>query len=167
MQRVKKKEGIGLGEDDGDGMEAWEDVSEGRLRVERDGKRKQKQETRERKDSGDLDLNSPPAFSRLRLNFRSGPQIVTRRDGVVSNSIRIANDSRIFSSAVNYSIRDVQCPLSAVMVRGEQCCLSRRPFASPSERERETVLFIARPRLLTICDRVIDNPILERANYIL
>ena len=48
MQKVKKKEGIGLGEDDGDGMEAWEDVSEARLRVERDGKRKQKQETRER-----------------------------------------------------------------------------------------------------------------------
>lgn len=138
MKKVKKKEGIGLGEDDGDGMEAWEDVSEARLRVERDGKRKQKQETRERgKDSGDLDLNSPPAFSRLRLNFRSGPQIVTRRAGVVANSIRIANDSRIFSSVVNYSLIHVQCPLSAVMGRGEQCCFSRRPFASPSERERE------------------------------
>ncbi|PWY82803.1 hypothetical protein BO83DRAFT_136050 [Aspergillus eucalypticola CBS 122712] len=102
------------------------------------GSRSKRMRTRERgKDSGDLDLNSPPAFSRLRLNFRSGPQIVTRRDGVVSNSIRIANDSRIFFLAVNYSIRDVQCPLSAVIGRGEQCCFSRRPFASPSEREKE------------------------------
>ncbi|GAQ44649.1 uncharacterized protein AtWU_07120 [Aspergillus tubingensis] len=138
MQKVKKKEGIGLGEDDGDGMEAWEDVSEARLRVERDGKRKQKQETRERgKDSGDLDLNSPPAFSRLRLNFRSGPQIVTRRDAVVSNSIKIANDSRIFSAAVNYAIRNVQCPLSAVMVRGKQFCFTRgHLLPRPREKER-------------------------------
>ncbi|GLB10258.1 hypothetical protein AtubIFM57258_006660 [Aspergillus tubingensis] len=123
-------------------MEAWEDVSEARLRVERDGKRKQKQETRERgKDSGDLDLNSPPAFSRLRLNFRSGPQIVTRRAGVVSNSIKIANDAQISSAAVNYSIRHVQCPLSAVMVRGEQCCFSRRPFAQPvRERKKDRAI---------------------------
>lgn len=142
MQKVKKKEGIGLGEDDGDGMEAWEDVSEARLRVERDGKRKQKQETRERgKDSGDLDLNSPPAFSRLRLNFRSGPQIVTRWDAVVSNSIKIANDAQIFSSAVNYSIRDVQCPLSAVMVRGEQCCFSRgHLLPRPRDRKRDRAI---------------------------
>ncbi|GAA85798.1 hypothetical protein RIB2604_02502570 [Aspergillus luchuensis] len=144
MQKVKKKEGIGLGEDDGDGMEAWEDVSEARLRVERDGKRKQKQETRERergKDSGDLDLNSPPAFSRLRLNFRSGPQIVTRRDGVVSNSIRIANDSRISSSAVNYSIQNVQCPLSAVMGRGEQLLLLTPAICFPvRERKRDRAI---------------------------